>query len=294
MNRSQQPALTLFAIGMIGLGILALIYGDFALVWQPVAPWIPGRTILAYGAGLIMLFGGIGLLLATTAAWSIRILFPYLHCCLAPAEGTRSAGGAADGSGLARLWRTCCAYDWRSRYLFAQAGRAATGIAAVIRHRPPGARVLLWGLSHTDRALTSCICEGDELSWYQRGFLIGLAAAYLTGMRDGSLLPELEAVPVRDLPAHGRARGSGHGQPVYASRLGSCDSCSADGTAAVDGIFHLVGHRVRRMGSGPKTSHPERPARPAMRDPGVALPREIWYGGAWTRTADLRIMRPSL
>ena len=34
---------------MIGLGILALVYGDFAMVWQPVAPWIPGRTALAYG-----------------------------------------------------------------------------------------------------------------------------------------------------------------------------------------------------------------------------------------------------
>jgi uncharacterized membrane protein len=78
MNRSQQPALTLFAIGMIGLGILALIYGDFALVWQPVAPWIPGRTVLAYGSGLIMLLGGVGLLLTATAAWSVRILFPYL------------------------------------------------------------------------------------------------------------------------------------------------------------------------------------------------------------------------
>ena len=78
MTRSQQPALTLFAVGMIGLGILALIYGDFALVWQPVAPWIPGRTVLAYGSGLLMLLGGIGLLLEVTAAWSIRILFPYL------------------------------------------------------------------------------------------------------------------------------------------------------------------------------------------------------------------------
>lgn len=78
MTRSQQPALTLFAIGMIGLGILALIYGDFAMVWQPVAPWIPGRTALAYGSGLLMLCCGVGLLIRATAAWSIRILFPYL------------------------------------------------------------------------------------------------------------------------------------------------------------------------------------------------------------------------
>jgi uncharacterized membrane protein len=78
MTRSQQPALTLFAVGMIGLGILALVYGDFALVWQPVAPWVPGRTFLAYGSGLIMLFGGVGLLFRATAKWSARILFPYL------------------------------------------------------------------------------------------------------------------------------------------------------------------------------------------------------------------------
>jgi uncharacterized membrane protein len=78
MTRSQQPALTLFAVGMIGLGILALVYGDFAMVWQPDAPWIPGRTVLAYGSGVIMLLGGVGLLLEATAAWSARILFPYL------------------------------------------------------------------------------------------------------------------------------------------------------------------------------------------------------------------------
>jgi uncharacterized membrane protein len=78
MTRSQQPALTLFAVGMIALGILALIYGDFALVWQPVAAWVPGRTVLAYLAGLIMLVGGAGLLVRATAKWSVRVLFPYL------------------------------------------------------------------------------------------------------------------------------------------------------------------------------------------------------------------------
>jgi uncharacterized membrane protein len=82
MTRSRQPALTLFAIGLIGLGILALQNGDFAMVWQPVAPWIPGRTVLAYASGALMMLGGVGLLFTATAAWSVRFLFPYLFLWL--------------------------------------------------------------------------------------------------------------------------------------------------------------------------------------------------------------------
>jgi uncharacterized membrane protein len=78
MVRSQQPGLTLFAVGMMGLGILALVYGDFAMVWQPVAAWVPGRTGLAYASGVLMLLCGAGLLYNATVKWSVRILFPYL------------------------------------------------------------------------------------------------------------------------------------------------------------------------------------------------------------------------
>src|SRR5436305_13731476 len=78
MTRNQQPALTAFAIGMVGLGVLALIYGDFAMVWQPVPAWVPGRTALAYASGVIMLLGGAGLIFRATTAWAARILFPYL------------------------------------------------------------------------------------------------------------------------------------------------------------------------------------------------------------------------
>jgi uncharacterized membrane protein len=77
MTRNQQPAVTLFAIGMIGLGALALAVGDFAMQWQPVAPWFPARTALAYGAGVLMLVCGAGLMFRQTSAWSARILFAY-------------------------------------------------------------------------------------------------------------------------------------------------------------------------------------------------------------------------
>ena len=77
MTREQQPALALFAVGMIGLGVLGLIYGDFALVWQPVAAWVPARALLAYTAAVVMLVGGGGLLFEARVRWVVRLLFGY-------------------------------------------------------------------------------------------------------------------------------------------------------------------------------------------------------------------------
>lgn len=75
---SQQPALVLFAMGLIGMGALALVYGDFAMGWQPVAPWFPARTALAYGSGVLMVLCGAGLLFRGTTALALRIVLPYL------------------------------------------------------------------------------------------------------------------------------------------------------------------------------------------------------------------------
>lgn len=74
----QQPAVTLFSIGLVGMGTLAMVYGDFAMVWQPVAPWLPGRTALAYCSGALMVLCAVGLLFRRTSVWAARILFPYL------------------------------------------------------------------------------------------------------------------------------------------------------------------------------------------------------------------------
>jgi uncharacterized membrane protein len=78
MRDRQQLTQCLFASGMIGLGILGLAVGDFALQWQPVPADIPGRRALAYAAAAVMIAGGIGLLSARTARLSARVLFPYL------------------------------------------------------------------------------------------------------------------------------------------------------------------------------------------------------------------------
>jgi uncharacterized membrane protein len=65
------------ALGLIGLGILSLAYGDFALQWQPVTAWFPARTVLAYVSGAVMIVAAAGLLSKRAPALSSAVLLIY-------------------------------------------------------------------------------------------------------------------------------------------------------------------------------------------------------------------------
>ena len=67
-----------FAVVLIGLGILGLVKGDFAPGWSPVPESIPARLALVYLCDLIYLACGVGLLWRQTARLAARFLFWYL------------------------------------------------------------------------------------------------------------------------------------------------------------------------------------------------------------------------
>ena len=80
-----RPARAAFALALIGLGVLGLIYGDFALVWQRIPiEYLPGRTFIAYACALVELATGVGLLLprfalpAAAAAMVFALLWAIL------------------------------------------------------------------------------------------------------------------------------------------------------------------------------------------------------------------------
>jgi len=67
-----------FAIAITGLGVLSLVTGHFASVWQPVPLWLPWREYFAYGNGLLMCAAGVGLLAGRTALLAAFTLTVYL------------------------------------------------------------------------------------------------------------------------------------------------------------------------------------------------------------------------
>jgi uncharacterized membrane protein len=105
MTKNQQPALLLFVVGLIGLGVIALVYRDFALVWQPVPAWVPAHAAIAVGSGVLMLVLAAGLLFSRTQAWAVRILSIYLllWACLKLPDVIKAPGMEASWLGLGEL-----------------------------------------------------------------------------------------------------------------------------------------------------------------------------------------------
>ncbi len=74
MFRILGPGQVLFAAGLAGLGVLGLMYHDFALQWQPVPPGIPAREWLALASGGLLLIAATGLLFGRTARAAALVL----------------------------------------------------------------------------------------------------------------------------------------------------------------------------------------------------------------------------
>ena len=66
-----------FAGTMIAMGVIGLISGTFAPIWEPDATSVPGRQLLAYLCTFVSLACGGGLLSRRTTAPAALILFAY-------------------------------------------------------------------------------------------------------------------------------------------------------------------------------------------------------------------------
>ncbi|HEY7895344.1 MAG TPA: hypothetical protein VIC24_10635 [Gemmatimonadaceae bacterium] len=77
MDRYQRVARVIFAIGLIGMGVLGLAFGDFAMQWQPVPAGLPWRADLAYFCAALELLTGLALLVPRLASIASRVGVVY-------------------------------------------------------------------------------------------------------------------------------------------------------------------------------------------------------------------------
>ena len=70
MNQIFAPrvAVRLYGLSAVAFGLVGLNWGDFAAVWQPVPPTVPGRTILAYIVAAVLLLAGLSILWRRSSA----------------------------------------------------------------------------------------------------------------------------------------------------------------------------------------------------------------------------------
>lgn len=67
-----------FGLGALALGVIGLIWGDFALQWQPVPDGLPSRQIVAYVSAGVLVLAGASLILrkgAAVGAWALTLSY---------------------------------------------------------------------------------------------------------------------------------------------------------------------------------------------------------------------------
>lgn len=74
----KNPSHLVFALTMVGIGIMGLVTGGFGPIWAGVPKALPDRQVLAYGCTIISLACGAGLLANRTAAPAALVLSVFL------------------------------------------------------------------------------------------------------------------------------------------------------------------------------------------------------------------------
>jgi len=164
-----------FAGTTIILGILGLIHGDFAPVWQGVPKSFPAREVLVYVCAFIPLLAGTGLLRRRTAAVASRVLLAYLlvwlllfrgrQVFLAPASQDSWSGWSETAVLVAGSWVLYAwfAVDWDRQHFGFAVGDQGVRIARMLY----GLALIPFGLAHFNYLKETAALVPSWLPWHE-------------------------------------------------------------------------------------------------------------------------------
>lgn len=81
----------LFALGLIGIGVLSIFSGDFPYTWEPVPDWVAGRALLAHLSGILLVAGCAGILIKRAASSAALFMTIFLLGWVVVLQGSRVA-----------------------------------------------------------------------------------------------------------------------------------------------------------------------------------------------------------
>jgi uncharacterized membrane protein len=182
----------IYGVGVAAIAAVNLALGTFDPM-QPVPETMPGRTAFVYGASLLMLLAGLGIMWKRTAAWSAAILTIYFAVIVALLENGRVIAaqyavygayfGVAEGLALAAagliIFSSSAGIDLAPTRRLTRIGQVIFGVCA-----------LFFGGAHfvyrePTMALVPTWLPPSQVFWaYATGFFhIAGGVAILTGVR---------------------------------------------------------------------------------------------------------------
>lgn len=171
-----------FAVTMIGLGVLGLIQGDFTPTWTGVPKSVPAREALPYLCAIISLITGIGLLWQRSAIIAARLLLGVflawvllIRVPLIVSHPTATVAWWAFGDTAVMTAATWVLYVWfaeapdRQRFAFATGDRGVRIARALY-----GLALIPFGIAHFTYLDRTVSMVPAWLPWH-------LGFAYFTG-----------------------------------------------------------------------------------------------------------------
>jgi uncharacterized membrane protein YphA (DoxX/SURF4 family) len=142
---ARRVSVRIFGLAAVALGLLGLVWGDFAAVWQPVPKDLPGRTALAYAVAIAFLMAGLAMqwqrstalgALALTALYSLGVILLHVPRVIAHPSVFVTWSGVAEQLALVAgglvAYAYCAQLEAANLTRLSQIGRLIFGVCLIV------------------------------------------------------------------------------------------------------------------------------------------------------------------